>query len=276
MWAWISRSDFSTREAALGCITLIIKTSYWTIDAGCFHYHAQLQTPDVWRAWISVQTPHCPICPVCSASLPKNLLLIFQQNWNMYLSKLSFLSYIKCIYLCFKMFFLLLSLFFFFYINFVVDNDGCRNWIFLVVLLLIEEREPDLLFPVLAHPKSWKVCLPFSAVWLVVFSICIAICKWASVLLSDAQLLLMKQICLWWVANAGKITLFLLWVFHRPKHVPLIGTSVLWLLWGAGAVKRNARQKWGRHLNSSLQVEGWAMTWGLLMQLNWENNRGIN
>lgn len=155
-----------------------------------------------------------------------------------------------CLYLCFKMFFSLS--FFFFYIHCMVDNDGCRNWIFLVVLQPIAEREPDLLFPVLAHPKIWKVCLPFSAIWLVVFSICIAICKWASVLLSDAQLLLMKQVCLRWVANAGIITLFLLWVLHRPKHVPLIGISVLWLLWDAGAVKRNARQKWDRHLNSSL------------------------
>lgn len=68
-WAQISRSDFSIGEAAEGVHNLSLQDQLVdSVDAVCLHYHPQLQTPDVWRARLGVQIPHCPICPVRSAS----------------------------------------------------------------------------------------------------------------------------------------------------------------------------------------------------------------
>lgn len=72
MWAQISRSGFSIREVAQSLHNLSLQDQLVdSVDTVCFHYHALLQTPDVWRARIGVQIPHCPICPVCSTSYPR-------------------------------------------------------------------------------------------------------------------------------------------------------------------------------------------------------------
>lgn len=98
-------------------------------------------------------------------------------------------------------------------------TDSC---VFLLVLLLMVESWPDMLFSILLIPTGGEfVSHSVTGIWLVVFSICIAIFKWASELFSGAQLFLIKRACLWWVASAGKIALFVLWVLLRPTCLPL-------------------------------------------------------
>lgn len=98
-------------------------------------------------------------------------------------------------------------------------TDSC---IFLMVLLLMVERWPDMLFSILLIPTGGEfVSHLVVGICLVVFSISIAILKWASELFSGAQPLLIKWVCSWGVAMAGKIALFVPWVFHRPKYLPL-------------------------------------------------------
>lgn len=114
-WAQISRSDFSAGEAAQRALNLSLQDQLVdAVDAGWFHYHAQLHTPDVRRARIGVQIPHCLILSCLFCILPENLLLISPENWNVVVTiAVSLLHKIRhalgsdtqlCLYVCSKLF----------------------------------------------------------------------------------------------------------------------------------------------------------------------------
>lgn len=144
------------------------------VDAGCFHYHAQLQTPDVWRIWVGVQTAHYPICSSVQRPCSRTRFS--------FLCKTKICIYLKCyfpimlfpcyhvlgfdiwfhLYLCFE--FLFSILFFCRYTTMITES--CISF----VLLLIVEIEQDMLFSVPAQTESWQISIPFSGIWIVVWA----------------------------------------------------------------------------------------------------------
>lgn len=169
-----------------------------------------------------------------------------------------------------------LSFFFFYFVFLTLYHDDYRKMH--ISCCTATDSSDRTRYVVLCPCSSWKLANLFPIQWCLDrgVSICIAVSEWASMLLYGAQLLLIEQAYLWWVAMAGKITLFLLWMFHRPKHLSFIGTSVLWLLWDAEAVKCNSRQEWHTHFKNNLPIEAWAIIWVLLKQLHWEDHQGVN
>lgn len=144
----------------------------------------------------------------------------------------------------------------------MIVTDSC---IFLMVLLPMVERWPDVLFSILLIPSGGKfVSLSVTVIWLVVFSTGIAVFKSARELSSSAQPLLIKHGCLWWVAMAGKIALFVPFGLLRPKCLPfhrhLWVVAVVWCSSCQEELQVEMRQRfltsqlvWNCHINFILQ-----------------------
>lgn len=141
-----------------------------SVGAACFHYHAQLQTPDVWRVRIGVQIPHYPICPVSSASYPE-LASHFSTKLKRVVVKIIISLLYKachvmgpdtqfCLYVCVKLNFLC-------FISWHrLDHDGyrCLRILHGAATDGREETWCAVLHP--SHPRRWWVWLPLSDFYL--------------------------------------------------------------------------------------------------------------
>lgn len=232
-WAQVFRKDFSVRDAAQSGLQDQLVDS---VDEGCFHYYTLLQTLHVWRTRIVIQIPHCPICPVCSASYPRTCFQFLHKAAACCCQSHHF-PVTRNIQ-CFRIWYLILSILVY-QVGFssvlflaihqtMVVTDSC---VFLMVLLLlIEVTWHTVLHP--SHPNRCWVCLPFSGcflphgIWHLPCNLHMS--QWGPPwcpAISDMK-------CFWWVAMAGKITIFVLWALHWPKwqplHMPFCVVIVAW------------------------------------------------